>query len=75
MNPVSAEALEKYAQMQEWTLRDDLATIQYHVGGPYKYLKDDSTYLGQYKNGMKHGIGNQISNLGEVYIGNFAYDQ
>ena len=42
--------------------------------GPYMY-PDGSTYFGQYKNGLRHGYGEQIWKDGSLYQGFFEQDQ
>lgn len=42
--------------------------------GPYRY-PDGSTYYGQYKNGMRHGYGEQIWKDGSLYQGYFENDK
>lgn len=42
--------------------------------GPYRY-PDGSTYLGQYKNGTRHGYGEQIWKDGSLYQGYFEDDK
>ena len=44
------------------------------VLGPYRY-EDGSTYLGQYKNGLRHGEGRQIFTDGSLYEGFWRYDK
>ena len=42
--------------------------------GPYQY-PDGSTYYGQYKNGLRHGYGEQVWSDGSLYQGFFEKDQ
>ena len=46
---------------------------QYPTFGPCR-LKDDSVYLGQFKDGKRHGMGVEVNKDGEVYTGYFRDD-
>jgi MORN repeat len=74
MNLPSAKASPLYKSSGDYLLRSDPSTKNYITGGPYRYIRDNVTYKGQYKNGMRHGLGTQITPTGDVFTGNFAFD-
>jgi len=45
------------------------------VLGPYKKSSDRSVYLGQWKDGLKHGKGKMIWENGSVYNGFWLNDK
>ena len=47
----------------------DLPTL-----GPYRYESNGATYIGNYKNGKRHGNGRQVWKDGSVYQGTWEDD-
>lgn len=43
--------------------------------GPYNYHNENLTYQGQYYNGDREGIGEQVWKDGSCFIGNFKSDK
>lgn len=74
MNPPADLIADIWANGGQWLIRDDPATESFKTGGVYRYT-DGTTYRGQFKNGMRHGLGTQITTRGDCYTGNFAFDQ
>ena len=75
MNPPSTLARVPYSQRSDWTRIDDSNLTGNPRGGPFKYLGSNTTYEGQFKDGLRSGLGTEITADGEVYTGNWADDQ
>lgn len=67
LNSLSSEAKKAMDELREFTLVKEREKLP--VLGPYLYLKNKSTYYGQYKKGQKHGIGQCVWKDGSKYHG------
>ena len=75
MNIPTTEASFVFNNLKEWTQRDDFRTLNnVHSNKSYFYRDDKSTYQGQYRSGLRDGLGLEISKKGEIYSGNFVDD-
>jgi len=74
MNKPSAQAAPKYKAAGDYFIRDVASTEHNPSGGVYRY-PDGSTYQGQYKRGLREGLGVLITKDGAVYSGNWSNDK
>ena len=74
MNPAAAQADSLFKALGDWKLRSQPSSSGYQIGGPYRYIKSNATYEGQFLNRKRDGLGTLISADGEFYTGNFQND-
>lgn len=74
MNEPAPKAAEKYKSVGDCKFRDVSTTEANPTGGVYNYKNGGHTYQGQYKGGLRSGLGLEISKDGRIYSGNFAND-
>ena len=74
MNEPSELAEQFHKAYGHWKLRQDPRTkTNPSSDEPYRFLKNNNTYTGQFLDGEKDGIGLEITPDGDVYTGNFEH--
>ena len=74
-NSKTRDTLENIGQPFEYKpFQDAQSFLDIPDLGPYKYLTEGTTYIGQYLDGQRHGWGKQIYENGRHYQGMFKYD-
>lgn len=72
----SPEAQKILDQLGEFTQRDNPMSESFPSDNKVHYFQDtNSTYIGQFLDGERIGLGTEISDNGEVYSGNYKGDK
>lgn len=76
MNEPSELARPKWEKYGFYKARDDFETEDFErCEKVHRYIPTNETYIGQYLEGKRWGLGTEITTIGSVYSGNYINDQ